>query len=185
LKLSKNINIQRINAIPKRPVRQKIKKSVSLDVPERKTLGSSKHPPIIEERKLSIDGFIDQQERVNLRAKTVTPTQPFTMFSNQTERARTVTPQPQVRAKPYSSIRQFLMSPILDNRVSSPLQETRTPLCSGNNKPREEKCVSKRWSNCSFPDPLLEENYPSSSNSSLSYKTAPYYAEIPGTKQCY
>ena len=131
-----------------------------------------------------MDVFIDQQERLNLRAKTVTP-QPFTMSSNEPERARTVTPQPQVRSKPYSSIRQFLMNPVLDNRVSSPLQDARTSLSSCNNKPREEKVVSKRWSNCSFPDPLLEENYPSSSSSSLSYKTAPYYAEIPGIETFY
>ena len=74
LKLSKHVNLQRITTsdIPKRPVRQKIKKSVSLDVPEKKEFGSSKHPPIIEERKLSMDVFIDQQERLNLRAKTVT-----------------------------------------------------------------------------------------------------------------
>ena len=182
LKLSKKINSQKIPPdVPKRPVRQKIKKSVSLDVPERKELLSSKHPPLIEERKLSMNGFIDQQERMNMRAKTVTP-QPFTMFSNEPERARTVTPQPQVRSKPYGSIRQ--LNPIHDNRVSSTSQDDRTSLVSGNNKTREEKLVSKRWSNCSFPDPLLEENYASSSCSSLSYKTAPYYAEIPGIR-CY
>ena len=131
--------------------------------------------PIPEERKLSIDSSITNGV-LNDRAMTTTP-QPFNGGIHKPERARTVTPQPIVRANPYSK-RQ--LTPVLDNRNSFSAINGTSEIPNINNNLKEDANASKRWSNCSFPDPLYEENNLSSSSSSLSYKTAPYYAEIPG-----
>ena len=190
LKLSKQANKHKPSSgTPKRPMRQKVKKSVSLDLnsqfspsPHKQNGVSSKqgtsnlnHMPIPEERKLSIDSSITNGV-LNDRAMTTTP-QPFNGGIHKPERARTVTPQPIVRANPYSK-RQ--LTPVLDNRNSFSAINGTSEIPNINNNLKEDANASKRWSNCSFPDPLYEENNLSSSSSSLSYKTAPYYAEIPG-----
>ena len=193
LKLSNNGSFQKVSLdAPKRPMRQKIKKSVSLDSDSRpqsrnnENIGISgkmgeyheKYPTIVEERKLSVDNFVSNQNRMHQRAKTATP-QPFHIISNNSDRARTVTPQPNWVGKEPNDDNQF--EPIRDSQISCPSQQNQNLQSRANNKMRAEKSVSKRWSNCSFPDPLLEEANVSSSNSSLSYRTAPIYAEIPGT----
>ena len=194
LKLSKNHSKHQKmpSDVPKRPDRQKAKKSVSLDLDirvqpshgEQRSVSGNKlstnYPFISENRKLSMDNPLDSHDRAKIRAKTVTPL-PYLDQSNQQKRAQTVTPQPQIQSKHYG-LHQF--TPIHTNRTSSPAENNTTTISNDNAKSRNEKAISKRWSNCSFSEPLVEEVSPSSSCSSLSYKTARMsaniYAEIPG-----